>query len=308
MGPTAAGKTAAALALHDRFPVELVSVDSAQVYRALDIGSAKPDAATLARYPHALIDIRDPEDTYSAADFATDAETEIRRIHAAGRWPVLVGGTMLYYRALLYGLDPMPPADPELRRLLAAEARERGWNALHSELARHDPAAAAAIKPGDTQRIQRAIEILRLTGAGPSAHHGHNRYPRLNALRLVLTPRDRHILHRRIETRFDEMLERDFVSEVERLKARPGLSADHASMKSVGYRQVWAYLAGDCALDESRHQAVAATRQLAKRQLTALRRMPGTLWHDSLQKRTIDLILRQVGSFFAQGQDWPSSA
>lgn len=308
MGPTAAGKTAAAFALHDRFPVELVSVDSAQVYRGLDIGSAKPDAATLARYPHALIDIRDPEDTYSAADFAADAETEIRRIHAAGRWPVLVGGTMLYYRALLYGLDPMPPADPELRRVLAAEARERGWNALHSELARHDPAAAAAIKPGDTQRIQRAIEILRLTGAGPSAHHGHNRYPRLNALRLVLTPRDRHILHRRIETRFAAMLELDFVSEVERLRARSGLSADHASMKSVGYRQVWAYLAGDCALEESRRQAVAATRQLAKRQLTALRRMPGTLWHDSLQKRTIDLILRQVGSFFAQGQDWPSSA
>lgn len=308
MGPTAAGKTAAAFALHDRFPVELVSVDSAQVYRGLDIGSAKPDAATLARHPHALIDIRNPEDTYSAADFAIDAETEIRRIHAAGRWPVLVGGTMLYYRALLYGLDPMPPADPELRRALAAEARERGWNALHSELARHDPAAAAAIKPGDTQRIQRAIEILRLTGAGPSAHHGHNRYPRLNALRLVLTPRDRHILHRRIETRFDEMLERDFVAEVERLKARPGLSADHASMKSVGYRQVWAHLEGAGDIHECRRQAVAATRQLAKRQLTALRRMQGTLWHDSLQKRTIDLILRQVGSFFAQGQDWPSSA
>jgi tRNA dimethylallyltransferase len=300
MGPTAAGKTAAAFALHERFPVELVSVDSAQVYRGLDIGSAKPDAATLARYPHSLIDIRDPEETYSAADFAADAAGEIRRIHAAGRWPVLVGGTMLYYRALLYGLDPMPPADPELRRIIAAEAESRGWQALHAELARQDPAAAAAIRPADTQRIQRAVEILRLTGSGPSAHHGHNRYPRLEALRLVLTPADRHILHERIARRFEQMLEAGFLSEVERLRARPGLSAAHASMKSVGYRQVWNCLdEGGCQSD-CRRKAVAATRQLAKRQLTALRRMSGALWHDSLQDRTIELIFRQVGDFFAQ--------
>lgn len=307
MGPTAAGKTAAAFALHDHFPVELISVDSAQVYRGLDIGSAKPDAATLGRHPHALIDIRDPEDTYSAAQFATDAEAEIRRIHAAGRWPVLVGGTMLYYRALLYGLDPMPPADPALRREIAAEAATRGWPALHADLAREDPAAAAVITPGDTQRIQRAIEILRLTGCGPSAHHGHNRFPRLNALRLVLTPRDRHILHERIERRFDEMLGLGFVGEVERLRARPGLSGDHASMKSVGYRQIWE--AFDNGLDpaECRGKAIAATRQLAKRQLTALRRLPGTLWHDSLQERTIELIFRQVGGFFAQLQTRQSS-
>jgi len=302
MGPTAAGKTAAAFALHERFPVELVSVDSAQVYRGLDIGSAKPDAATLARYPHALIDIRDPEETYSAAAFATDAEAEIRRIHAAGRWPVLVGGTMLYYRALLYGLDPMPPADPDLRRTLAAEAREWGWPALHAELAQHDPGAAAAIRPADTQRIQRALEILRQTGKGPSAHYGHNRYPRLNALRLVLTPRDRHILHERIARRFDEMLAQGFVAEVRRLRARTGLSDDHASMKSVGYRQAWEALDEGRKVAECRSKAVAATRQLAKRQLTALRRLPRTLWHDSLQERTIDLIFRQVGDFFAQSQ------
>ncbi len=302
MGPTAAGKTAAAFALHERFPVELVSVDSAQVYRGLDIGSAKPDAPTLARHPHALIDIRNPEETYSAAEFAADAAAEIRRIHAAGRWPVLVGGTMLYYRALLYGLDPMPPADRKLRETIAAEAAERGWSTLHAELARHDQVAAAAIRPGDVQRIQRAIEILRLTGRGPSAHRRHNRYPRLDALRLVLTPRDRHILHERIERRFDQMLHLDFVREVERLRARPALTADHASMKSVGYRQVWTHLEGGSSVGECRRQAVAASRQLAKRQLTALRRLPGTLWHDSLQQRTIELIFRQVGDFFAQSR------
>lgn len=308
MGPTAAGKTAAAFALRDRFPVELVSVDSAQVYRGLDIGSAKPDAATLARYPHALIDIRNPEQTYSAADFAAGAADEIRRIHAAGRWPVLVGGTMLYYRALLYGLDPMPPADPDLRRVIAAEAGERGWQALHAELARHDPAAAAAIRPADIQRIQRGVEILRLTGQGPSAHHGHNRLPRLRALRLVLVPRDRHVLHQRIERRFDQMLAQGFMAEVERLKARPGLSAAHASMKSVGYRQAWCFLDGAGSLLECRRTAVAATRQLAKRQLTALRRMSGSLWHDSLQERTIDLIFRQVGDFCAQSRVRQTSA
>lgn len=302
MGPTAAGKTAAAFALHDRFPVELVSVDSAQVYRGMDIGSAKPDTATLAQYPHALIDVRDPEEAYSAADFAADAAAEIRRIHAAGRWPVLVGGTMLYYRALLYGLDPMPSADPDLRARIAREAGERGWPALHAELARHDPAAAATFGSSDSQRIQRALEILRLTGRGPSAHHGHNRYPRLEALRLVLTSRDRHVLHERIARRFDEMLEKGFLGEVERLKARPELSADHVSMKSVGYRQLWRYLDGGQELAECRQRAVAATRQLAKRQLTALRRLSGTLWHDSLQERTIELLFRQVGDFFAQTQ------
>ncbi len=302
MGPTAAGKTAAAFALHEHFPVELVSVDSAQVYRGLDIGSAKPDAATLARHPHALIDIRNPEETYSAADFAVDAAAEIRRIHAAGRWPVLVGGTMLYYRALLYGLDAMPPADPTLRDTIVAEAAERGWQALHAELAQRDPEAGAAIRSGDIQRIQRAIEILRLTGRGPSAFHRHNRYPQLAALRLVLTPRDRHVLHGRIEKRFDEMLELDFIREVERLRARPALSADHASMKSVGYRQIWSYLGGGLSLDDCRLQAVAATRQLAKRQLTSLRRLPDTLWHDSLQQRTLTAILRQVSHFFARSR------
>lgn len=300
MGPTAAGKTATAFALADRFEVELVSVDSAQVYRGLDIGSAKPDAATLKRYPHALIDIREPEQTYSAAEFAADCAAEIRRIHAAGRWPVLVGGTPLYYRALLYGLDPMPPADPAVRAEIAAEAERHGWQAMHARLRRHDPAAAAAIRPADAQRIQRALEILRLTGHGPSAHHSRNRRPRLDALRLVLTPPDRHILHRRIERRFDAMLEQGFVDEVERLRRRQGLTADHAAMKSVGYRQAWAGLAAGEPLSRWRPKALAATRQLAKRQLTALRGLPDTLWHDALRDRTIELIFRQVGDFFAR--------
>ena len=203
---------------------------------------------------------------------------------------------MLYYRALLYGLDPMPPADPTLRDTIAAEAAERGWLALHAELAQRDPEAGAAIRPGDIQRIQRAIEILRLTGRGPSAFHRHNRYPQLAALRLVLTPRDRHVLHGRIEKRFDEMLELGLIREVERLRERPALSADHASMKSVGYRQVWS-LDGGLSLDDCRRQAVAATRQLAKRQLTSLRRLPDTLWHDSLQQRTQQAMLRQVKLF-----------
>jgi tRNA dimethylallyltransferase len=299
MGPTAAGKTAAAFALADRFDVELISVDSAQVYRGLDIGSAKPDADTLKRYPHALVDIRDPEQTYSAAEFAADCAAEIRRIHADGRWPVLVGGTVLYYRALLYGLDPMPPANPALRAEIAAEAERLGWQTLHAELRRHDPAAAAAIRPADVQRIQRALEILRLTGQGPSAHHSRNRLPRLEALRLVLTPHNRHILHERIERRFDAMLEQGFVDEVEHLRQRPGLSGDHAAMKSVGYRQAWAGLEAGEPVSGWRAKALAATRQLAKRQLTSLRGLSATLWHDALRDRTIELIFRQVGEFFA---------
>lgn len=303
MGPTAAGKTAVALALARRFPVGLISVDSAQVYRGLDIGSAKPNRQTLDSFPHELIDIRDPEQSYSAADFAVDAEAAIRRIHAGGRLPVLAGGTMLYFRALLYGLDPLPAADPAMRKAIAADAERLGWPALHAELARHDPAAAAVIRPADIQRIQRGIEILRLTGRGPSAHHRHSRVPRLASLRLVLALRDRHILHERIEQRFDDMLETGLIDEVRRLRERPGLSVDHPAMRSVGYRQVWQFLDGKGDLAECRQRALAASRQLAKRQLTALRQTGGALWHDSLQKRTIDLIFRQVGDFCQQQID-----
>lgn len=296
-GPTASGKTGIALALAGRFPVELISVDSAQVYRGLDIGTAKPDADTLAAFPHRLIDIREPEEAYSAAEFVADAERAMHQSHAAGRMPLLVGGSVLYLRSLLYGLDAMPAADPAVRGEIAAEARRRGWPAMHAELERQDPAAAAAIAPGDPQRIQRALEVLRLTGRPASSFRRHNQFPRFESLRLVLTPSDRHILHRRITERFDRMIARGFVAEVEGLRQRPELHAALPSMRSVGYRQVWAHLDGECRLDDAVERAIAATRQLAKRQLTALRKLSGSLWHDPGRMRTIDWIFRQVGDF-----------
>jgi len=297
MGPTAAGKTEVAMALAQRMAVSLISVDSAQVYRGLDIGSAKPDTKTLSRFPHALIDIREPEETYSAADFAADAAAAIRAARESGRLPVLVGGTTMYFRALVYGLDPMPAADADLRADIAREAERVGWPALHAELARHDPGSGERIRINDPQRIQRAVEILRLTGQGPSAFHRDNRVPQLDSLRLVLTASDRHVLHQRIAGRFRKMLDAGLVDEVTALRQRPGLTLDHPSMRSVGYRQVWQYLDGEFGLDEVERRATAATRQLAKRQLTSLRQFQRALWHDPGQKRTIDLIFRQVGEF-----------
>ncbi|QOC21663.1 tRNA (adenosine(37)-N6)-dimethylallyltransferase MiaA [Wenzhouxiangella sp. AB-CW3] len=296
-GPTAAGKTGVALALARRFPVALISVDSAQVYRGLDIGSAKPDAATQARFPHALIDIREPEQTYSAADFVADAAAQMRAAAGAGQLPVLVGGTTLYLRALLYGLDPMPAANSGLRRDIAAEADRRGWQALYDELTVADPRAAERIRPNDTQRIQRGIEVLRLTGRGPSAFHRENRIARFDSLRLVLTAGNRRELHERIARRFDAMLAEGLVEEVANLRRRPELSVDHPAMRSVGYRQVWQHLDGLFSLDQARQRALAATRQLAKRQLTSLRQLGRALWHDPRQQRTINLIFRQVGQF-----------
>ncbi len=293
-GPTAAGKTAVAQDLFDRFAVTLINVDSAQVYRGLDIGSAKPDAASLARYPHELIDLRWPEQSYSAADFVSDAESAMRRASAAGRVPVLVGGTVLYLRALLYGLDPLPAADPALRAHLGERAERDGWAALHAELARRDPDTAARIRPSDPQRVQRALEVLELTGRGLAAHHSAPRRPRFQSLRLVLTPADRGELHRRIERRFAEMLEAGLVDEVRQLRRREALSAGHPAMRAVGYRQVWQYLDG--AFDRSGliARAGAATRQLAKRQLTALRKFSDTLWYDPNARRTRAVIGRQV--------------
>nr|WP_275401496.1 tRNA (adenosine(37)-N6)-dimethylallyltransferase MiaA [Wenzhouxiangella limi] len=296
-GPTAAGKTAVAQMLYDRFPVHLISVDSAQVYRGLDIGSAKPDAAFLERYPHELIDLRCPEQSYSAADFAADAEAAMRRAAATGRIPVLVGGTVLYLRALLYGLDPLPAADPALRERLRRRAERDGWVSLHAELARLDPATAARIRPSDPQRLQRAMEVLELTGRGLAAHHSGPRRPRFRTLRLVLTPADRTELHRRIERRFAAMLEAGLVDEVRALRRRAGLRADHPAMRAVGYRQVWQYLDG--AFDRSVliARAGAATRQLAKRQLTALRKFSDALWYDPNRIGSCAVIDSQVRDF-----------
>jgi tRNA dimethylallyltransferase len=297
MGPTAAGKTAIALALARRLPVGLISVDSAQVYRGLDIGAAKPDAETLRECPHELIDLREPEESYSVADFMSDADSAIKRVAASGRLPLLVGGTMMYFKALVYGLDRMPAADPALRAVLAKEAAERGWVALHAELATHDPIAAAVIRPSDPQRIQRALEVLRLSGKGPSHWQSHNRIPRLSSLRLVVTPSDRHILHHRIALRLEQMLSQGFMQEVEALRTRPGLGPDSASMRSVGYRQAWQHLDGACDQAGFLELAGAATRQLAKRQLTALRQFPDSLWYDPDRSLTIEMIFRQVEDF-----------
>lgn len=296
-GPTAAGKTAVAQALFDRFAVTLISVDSAQVYRGLDIGSAKPDAKSLARYPHELIDLRWPEQAYSAADFVADAEQAMRRAAAAGQLPLLVGGTVLYLRALLYGLDPLPAADPALRARLRERAERAGWDALHAELARRDPDTAARVSASDPQRLQRALEVLELTGRGLADHHSAPRRPRFQSLRLVLTPADRGELHARLERRLARMLDDGLIEEVGRLRQRAGLRAEHPAMRSVGYRQVWQYLDGELGRAELAPRIAAATRQLAKRQLTALRKFPDTLWYDPNRSQTLAVIGRRVQRF-----------
>ncbi len=272
-GPTAAGKTAAALAIADALPVEIVSVDSALVYRGMDIGTAKPSAAERAQAPHHLIDILDPAQSYSAAQFLADATRLIEEIRARGRLPLLVGGTMLYFKALFEGLDAMPPADAAIRAALDAEAAAHGWPALHAELARIDPVTAARLPSGDAQRIQRALEVFRLTGRPISSfHRERGETPEAPPL-LALEPASRAWLHERIAQRFMQMLDAGLVDEVRRLRARADLHPGLPSMRCVGYRQAWEALDADnlAALPE---RGIAATRQLAKRQLTWLRSMP----------------------------------
>lgn len=273
MGPTASGKTALACALAERFAVELVSVDSALVYRGLDIGSAKPDAATLARHPHALIDIRDPAEPYSAADFRVNALAAMRAITARGRVPLLVGGTGLYFRALQQGLSALPEADAELRAQISAEASEIGWPQLHARLTGQDPVAATRIGPNDAQRIQRALEVIALTGRPLSELQGsrvREPFP-WRVLKLALLPADRAPLHARIAERFDAMLAAGFLDEVRALRARGDLHADLPAIRAVGYRQAWQYLDGAFDAAELRDRSIFATRQLAKRQITWLR-------------------------------------
>ncbi len=273
MGPTASGKTALACPLADRFPVELISVDSALVYRGLDIGSAKPDAVTLARYPHALIDIRDPAQPYSAADFREDALVAMEAIRERGNVPLLVGGTGLYFRALQRGLSDLPEADPALRQTLAAEAASIGWTAMHARMAALDPVAGARIRPGDAQRIQRALEVMTLTGRPLTELQQVGTVQRFpwRVLKLALLPDDRSLLHERIARRFDEMLAAGFLDEVRQLKRRADLHADLPAIRAVGYRQAWEYLEGEGDATTFRNRAIYATRQLAKRQVTWLR-------------------------------------
>ena len=273
MGPTASGKTAVSLGLTLRFPLEIVSVDSAQVFRDMDIGTAKPDRATLEKFPHHLIDLISPEESYSAARFRSDALRVMAEITARGRIPLLAGGTMLYFKALRDGLSDLPQADAELRRAIDEEAQRRGWPALHAELARLDPAAAARLKPTDAQRIQRALEVVRLTGA-PLAESMARRTGAAVPYRLIqlaLQPSDRAVLHARIARRFDAMLEAGLIDEVSALRRKYRLHAGLPSMRCVGYRQVWDYLEGRSDRAALREKGIAATRQLAKRQLTWLR-------------------------------------
>lgn len=287
MGPTASGKTALAIDWVGTRHAALVSVDSALVYRGMDIGTAKPDRASLARAPHRLIDLREPHEPYSAADFRHDALVALHEITAAGRLPVLVGGTSLYLRALLHGLSDMPEADPVVRAQLEREAATRGWADLHRELARVDPTAAGRIHATDPQRIQRALEVWRLTGR-PITHwqQSAQRQPLpWRVLKLVVAPADRAVLHERIAGRFEAMLAAGFLDEMRRLRADPRLHPDLPSMRAVGYRQAWAYLDGDGDLDTLRARAVAATRQLAKRQLTWLRAQYDARWFDPGSQR-----------------------
>ena len=273
MGPTASGKTALACELADRFPVELVSVDSALVYRGLDIGAAKPDAVTLRRHPHALIDIRDPAQPYSAAEFRDGALAAMRAITARGRVPLLVGGTGLYFRALQRGLSELPEADPALRARLTNEAACIGWPAMHARLARLDPAAAARIGPNDAQRLQRALEVIALSGRPLSELQRGGRgeaFP-WRVLKLALLPADRAPLHARIAERFDAMLAAGFLDELRTLRARGDLHADLPAIRAVGYRQGWEHLDGQSDAAGFRERAIFATRQLAKRQITWLR-------------------------------------
>ena len=281
-GPTGSGKSDWAVRLAQEAPVEIVSVDSAQVYRGMDIGTAKPSRALRAQIAHHLIDVCDPAEPYSAGRFVQEALAAIAAIHARGRVPLLTGGTMLYLRALLHGLAPLPQASPELRRELDERAAREGWPVLHAELARLDAPAAARIGPNDAQRIQRALEVCRLTGERLSdlQRRGERPLAGLAVWAWALAPPERALLHRRIAERFEAMMAAGFLEEVRALFARPDLSAVHASMRSVGYRQLWAHLAGQCGLGEAIERGIAATRQLAKRQFTWMRAEGFAEWVD----------------------------
>jgi tRNA dimethylallyltransferase len=276
MGPTASGKTAATIALYRELPIEIISVDSALVYRGMDIGTAKPDAETLRQAPHHLIDLITPLEQYSAAQFVKDALSLMHAATARGRIPVLVGGTMLYFNALQHGLSDLPEADQEVRAEIEQEAAKVGWPAMHAQLAIIDPSVAARIQPTDSQRIERALEVYRISGQSMSVLRAQSSKPELpfNIIKIALVPSERAVLHQRIAERFQLMLKQGFIEEVQTLLAQyPQLTADSPSMRCVGYRQVLAYLNGDIDLNTLGDQGVFATRQLAKRQLTWLRGM-----------------------------------
>jgi len=308
MGPTAAGKTDLAIELTKVLPCELISVDSALVYRGMDIGTAKPSKELLAEFPHRLIDIIDPVQSYSAAEFRADALAAMADITARGNIPLLVGGTMLYFKALQEGLADMPPADAGIRAQLEAEAAALGWQDLHDQLAEVDPVSAARIHPNDPQRLIRALEVYRVSGLSMTAHReqqtaqstdaaasGRHQLP-YTVANLAIAPADRHVLHDRIAQRFVHMLEQGFVDEVLALRARGDLHAGLSSMRAVGYRQVWDHLDGKLTWDQMQERGVIATRQLAKRQFTWLRSWADLQWLDSLACDNLPRALKYMAS------------
>ncbi|MFP3925499.1 tRNA (adenosine(37)-N6)-dimethylallyltransferase MiaA [Pseudomonas sp. W5-36] len=308
MGPTAAGKTDLAIELTKVLPCELISVDSALVYRGMDIGTAKPSKALLETYPHRLIDILDPSQSYSAADFRTDALHAMAEITARGKIPLLVGGTMLYFKALLEGLADMPAADAEIRAQIEAQAASQGWQSLHDELASIDPVSAARIHPNDPQRLVRALEVFRVSGMSMTAHReqqsaqsaqasasGRHQLP-YTVANLAIAPTDRKVLHDRIAVRFRQMLDEGFVEEVVALRSRGDLNSNSPSIRAVGYRQVWDHLDGKLTRDQMQERGIIATRQLAKRQFTWLRSWQNLHWLDSLACDNLPRALKYLGS------------
>lgn len=299
MGPTASGKTAVAMALTKQFPVEIISVDSAQVFRDMDIGTAKPDAATLKEYPHHLINLISPEEAYSAARFCADAAAVMDEITARGNIPLLAGGTMLYFKALLEGLADLPQACPETRAAIDAQAVAEGWPAVHAELARVDPVTAARLHTTDAQRIQRALEVARLSGRSMSAllAEGREQLPCYDFLKLGLLPSERSVLHARIAERFDAMLDAGLEGEVEVLRSRYSLEPTMPSMRCVGYRQVWEVQDGLAPRAEMRDRGVYATRQLAKRQITWMGNTLRPEIFDCLASDTAGQVAGRVGRY-----------
>ena len=307
MGPTASGKTAVATALAACLPCEVISVDSAQIYKGMDIGTAKPDARLLAAVPHHLIDIIEPHESYSAARFRDDALALMREITERDRIPLLVGGTMLYFQALTEGLNDLPEADPVIRLVIDTMARDQGWPAVHAKLQQVDPETAARLAPNDAQRVQRALEIYYITGKAMTELLKKPKYVYFpyTPIKIALVPSDREELHRRIANRFDEMLKLGLAAELKKLRDEYGLEPGMPSMRCVGYRQAWDYLEGRIGAEALREQGVAATRQLAKRQLTWLRSMQGVTEFDCLASDVPEMVLeylrRELEAMFAGG-------
>ncbi|MCS6725127.1 tRNA (adenosine(37)-N6)-dimethylallyltransferase MiaA [Proteus mirabilis] len=298
MGPTASGKTALAIALRQKLPVDLISVDSALIYRGMDIGTAKPDETEQSLAPHRLIDILDPALPYSAADFRKDALKAMEEITAAGRIPLLVGGTMLYFKALLEGLSPLPSANPEIRAEIEKKAAEQGWEAIHQELASVDPVAAKRIHPNDPQRLSRALEVYLISGKSMTelTQISGEALP-YDVYQFAIAPKDRNVLHQRIEARFKQMLTCGFEDEVKSLYQRGDLHEDLPSIRCVGYRQMWSYLSGEIDYDEMVYRGICATRQLAKRQITWLRGWHDVHWLDSEDfERSLNTVLQVVSA------------